>query len=241
MKKILYYLVSAIFLLSGTSCEKDTIEPTATSNITVVNAAVDNGAIKVNAGAASDFTYAKATDLAFGASFSYGSYTGPKTITVVKSPDTTKSLFSRLIDLKAISTLYIAGQSPIIDTMYRVETNLPYLSSNPSNPDYSMYIRFVNLSPNSPSLNVNIRTVTTKEVTGLAYQGISEFKKYVALTTTANYVFEVTDPVTNAVLSTFTLNTNSNRFKTISLIIKGLKGTTTGVNAFGVFQVNYTG
>jgi hypothetical protein len=74
----------------------------------------------------------------------------------------------------------------------------------------------------------------------LAYKGITDFKKYVALTTTPNYVFQVRDGITNAVLASFTLNTNSNRYKTVSLVISGLMGTTSGANAFAVFLVTYT-
>lgn len=241
MKKTLQFILSVMMLFMVTSCEKNDYDFKQTASIIVINTAVGNGSIRVNAGAGSSFAYSKATDIAYSASALYGAYTGTNTINVVSSTDSTKSFFNRTVDLQTVSTLYITGQSPTIDTLFRTERNLPYLSGSVTNPDNSLYLRFVNLSPNSPALNINIKTAITNEVTGLAYKGISSFKKYEALTTTANYVYEVRDATTNAILTTFTLTTSSNRYKTISLIIKGLVGTTTGTNAFGILQVNYTG
>lgn len=227
-----------LFLVSA--CKDDNnFEPTATANITVVNAAVDAGPIKVNAGASSAFSYAKATALAYGASARYANYVGTYPITVVSSTDTTKTLFSRTIDLKPISTLYLAGQSPTIDTMYRVETNFPFIQATDINAEFAGYVRFVNLSPNSPALNIKLTTVTTNEATGLAYKGITPFIKYPALTTTANYVFEIRNATTNTVLTTISLSSATIRFKTISIIIRGLVGGT-GTNAFGTLQVSYS-
>ena len=241
MRKSLQSVILVLVLFSISSCEKEEVEYASSANIYVINSAVDAGSVKVNAGASSEFSYSKATDLAFGSSAVYGSFKGTKTITAVSSVDTTKSFFLRTINLESVSTLYIAGMAPNVDTLFRTETNLPYISNSGSlTQDNSIYIRFVNLSPNSTPLNINIRLATENEVTALPYKGISLFKKYVALTTTPNYVFEVRDAATNTIQTTFTLPNSTYRFKTISLVVKGLLGTTTGVNAFGVFVVSYT-
>jgi len=232
-------LFIAIILL-GSACERETYEIKSTSSVYVINAAVDNGPIRVNVGAGNGFSYSKATDLAFGTSNIYGAFSGGNKITVVNSLDTTKTVFNRTLNLEGVSTLYIAGQVPITDTIFQAEKNLPYISQgNINNPDNSFYLRFVNLSPNSNPLSINIKQSTVKETTSLGYKSISQFKKYEALTTTANYIFEITDPITNRLLATYTLNTGNNRFKTISLVIKGLVDGT-GVNAFGVFVVAYS-
>ena len=238
MKKILLSVIS-IILLFASSCEKDNNDPKGTSNVNIINATVGGGAIKANVGAGTSFVYSKATDLAFGTSGVYGAYLGSNTIKIVSSTDTTKIVFNRTIDLQPISTLYIAGQTPNIDTLFRVEKSLPFIPVSLTNPDNSIYIRFVNLSPNSTPLNITIRSAATNEVTALGYKGISDFKKYDAQSTTPNYIFEVRDAATNTLRATLTLNTNNNRFKTIALIVKGLMGTTTGTDAFGLFQVNY--
>lgn len=249
MKKILYSVISAILLFLGSACEKDKTEYKATANINVINATIGTGSVKVNPGAGSGFSYAAATSLPAYANSMYGAFVGNNTVTVVSATDTTKTLFQRSISLQPISTLYLSGQSPALDTMFRVEQNLPYIASAVANPDNSVYIRFVNLSPNSPPLSINIKSTTTvpNEVNALPYQGISPFKKYDALTTTPNYVFEIRNAATNVVLfTTPTYNVANIRYKTISIVIKGLVGLvapfpagTSAADQIGVFQVNY--
>ena len=55
MKKILYSVLSVLLLFLGSACERDDYEFRATANITVINAASGNGAVKVNPGAGSGF------------------------------------------------------------------------------------------------------------------------------------------------------------------------------------------
>jgi len=239
MKSIFYSIISIPLLFLGSACKKDVKEYKSTANVIAINAAIGAGSVKINVGSTSGFYYAKAPDLAFGASSVNGAYTGSNMLTVVSSTDTTKTLFTNQINLEPINTLYISGQSPTIDTMLRAEKDFPYVQYANINPDYSMYVRFVNLSPNSTPLNINIKAAATNEVTAMSYKGISVFKKYAALTTTADYIFEVRDAATNAILTTYTLSVANNRYKTVTLVIKGLVGTTTGANAFGIFPVVY--
>ncbi|WP_142531146.1 DUF4397 domain-containing protein [Pedobacter westerhofensis] len=241
MKKTLLFIIPVALLFLIASCEKENYTIKGTANITVINAALNAGSIKVNAGAGNGFAYAKASDVAFGGNAIYGAFTGSTPITVVSSTDTTKVLFSRTVDLQPISTLYIAGLSPTIDTVFRVEKSIPVINNAVLKPDSSVYIRFVNLSPNSTPLNINVRLATTNEVTGLAYKGISELKKYAAKTSSTTYTFEIRDAATNVVQSTLNFNATNNRYKTITIVIRGLMVTGTGTTAFGTFQVNHVG
>lgn len=239
MKKNLLSVVSVILLFLSAACEKDKDEIKATANIMVINAAVGAGSVRVNPGAGSGFAYSKASDLGYGSSAVFGAFRGTNNITVVSSTDTTKTLFSRSVNLTSISSLYLAGQTPTVDTLFRPESNLPYIQASVLNPDSSVYIRFVNLSPNSTPLNITIRSAAANEVSALAYKGISDFKKYASKTASTSYIFEVRDAATNTLRSTLTFNATTNRYKTLSLVIRGLMGTTTGTDAFGIFQVNY--
>jgi len=245
MKKILYSVLSVFLLCLGSACERDDYEFRATANITVVNAGAGIGAIKVNPGAGSGFAYSKALDLANYASGVYGAFTGSNTITVVKSLDTNAKLFQRTIDLKPISTLYISGTTTAIDTMFRVESNFPYINSSAVNAEAAMYIRFVNLSPNSVNVNIRIAAATTNEVTALPYKGISEFKKYAAPTTPATpagITFEIRNATNTATLGTAVVNYNNTRYKTASIIFRGLlvePPATISPFPVGTFQVNY--
>ena len=239
MKKILYSVLSVLLLFLGSACEKDETSYRATANITVINTASGNDAIKVNPGAGGGFAYSKATAIATSGVF--GAFTGNNTITVVKATDTTIKLFQRTIDLRPISTLYIAGTSTAIDTIFRTENNFPYINSSDINAEKAMYIRFVNLSPNSNTVNIRIAGNATNEVTNLTYKSIAEFKKYVATTSTSDYTFEIMDATNTSVLTSITINTNSTRYKTASIIFKGLLDTpeSASTDPVSAFQVNY--
>lgn len=226
---------------------------TTTASINVVHAAIDAGSVKVNPGAASNFTWAKSGQVGYSSNIYTLTLPGSRTITVVNGADTTKTWISKQVEVQAVNTLYLAGQAPVVEGIFVAENNLPYIT--PYGTDNSAYIRFVNLSPNSPALNINIQGTVSNEVTALTYKGISAFKKYVtapsipgygttpAVPATPNYLFEIRDASTNALLFTYTLNAVNNRFKTITLVIKGLvtNPATTGTNAFGLFQVNNAG
>lgn len=244
MKKILYGIISAMLLFSVSSCKKDKTTYNGTSSTYVINAAVGAGAVKVNLGGSNGFAYSRAPDLAYGASGLYSGFTGSNSINIVSSADTTKTIFNRTINLQAINTIFVAGQAPNIDTIYRAETNFPYINPTVNRPDSSMYVRFVNLSPNSPPLNINIQSAPTNETTALPYKGITAYKKYAALT--KNYTFEIRDPALDpsktSPLTTFTLSTSNTRYKTTTLVIKGLvpvDPTNPGPTPISVLQVNY--
>jgi len=242
MKKILYSVLSVLLLFLGSACERDDYEFRATANITVINAASGNGAVKVNPGAGSGFAYSKALDVANGASGVFGAFTGSNTITVVKSLDTTTKLFQRTVDLKAISTLYIAGTSTAVDTIFRTESNFPYINSSAANAEAAMYIRFVNLSPNSGTVNIRIAEAATNEVTALAYKEISEFKKYAAPTTSSSVTFEIRNANNTVTLATATVNYSNTRYKTASIIFRGVlpeAPETPSPFPVGTFQVTY--
>jgi len=242
MKRNLHATIVVALMLILSSCAKDNNELKASANIYTVNAAIGAGSIKVNPGITKGFAYKNAPDLAYGTSSVFGTFSGSKNITVVSSTDTTKTLFSRTIDLQSIHSLYIAGQSPTIDTIFRTERNFPYIQGAKLNPDSSIYIRFINLSPNSTPLKIKISTATTNEVDALAYKDISPFKKYSAQkNVTANYVFEVRDVATNTLrtTATATINPATNRYKTISIIYKDLMRTAPTGPDITFLQLNY--
>lgn len=239
MKRKFYAVISIAMLLLGSACKKDKVDFKSTANIYIVNAVAGGGAIKVNPGAGKGFTYKTAADQAFGTGAVYGAFTGSTNIIIVSSADSTQTIFNRTINLQPINTLYLAGQSPNIDTLYRVEKNFPYISQSQAtlNPDNSMYIRFINLCPNSTPVKINIRNSLTNEVESLAYKAITDFIKYPALTTTPNYVFEVRSVADNSLIASATVGVSASRFKTLSLILKGAIGSTTTPPS--VFQFNY--
>lgn len=238
MKKNIYAVFSIVLLFLGSSCKKDESNLKGTASIYVINAAIGEGAIKIYPNTGPGFVYSKAPDLGYATSGRFAAFTGSTNVTVVSSADTTKTLFSRTIDLKPTSSLYIAGQSPNIDTIYRVENNFPLILRDISaKPDSSIYVRFVNLSPGSPPIDISLTNSVTKESAALPYKGITDFKKYTAVAGTADYSFEFKNSLTGEVLASYPVYPNDFRFKTMALVFTGIVGS--GTDAPNVFWVFY--
>ena len=203
------------------------------ASVNVVNAVINASAIKVNT-TGSNITYASYTDsVKFGAFKLYSLNAGSEApLSIVATADTTKFLFNASLSINAgeMYSLFLAGQYPAADTVWVREAFNNYTDS-------LIGVRFINLSPNSSSVKINIKGNTTQnEVASLGFKQFTDFKQYVAKSANANYQFEVRDAVTSALLTNFTLTYT--RFHNHTLVIKGLAGVTSGANAFSVFSVN---
>ena len=231
-------------IASCLSCKKQQMAPAAAATINIVNAAIDLTAVKINP-TGETISYKNTTDqVGYSAGKLYYAQVGVHGFEIVNSADTTKRIFNGNLDFEStIYTMYLVGQSPNIDTILRKESNLPFIKTDvtvPKSMDSVVYVRFVNLSPNSPTLKINIKNNTLNETDNLTFKSIGSWKSYQNKNVAAtSYVFEIRDVTTNVILSTYTFSANAtNRFKNVTLVIKGLVGTS-GTNAFGVFPVNY--
>ena len=254
-------IVCSLFLLS---CEKEKETPQLAA-ITVVNLAIDAGTVKVNYfgnpitwatyTANTNTTNATATvnapsTLGFATQGKYGLFAGNNPIVIVPTNDTLTPIYNNSIQTTGgdVYSLYLAGQPPTFETLL-IKDAIPAFEK-----DSSINIRFINLSPNSPAVNITLAATTTvNETTNLNYKDITAFKKYPLppVIPAGTVTFHVRNADTNALLTTYTLpatGTSPNptvsialsRFKSITLAIKGLAGTTTGVNAYSVLPVaNY--
>lgn len=226
------------------ACKKDDKVLISVTTINVVNAAIDVASVKVNT-SENPVAYSKTTDVVnFGANRFYYAARGLNTINAVATADTTKMLFNKKTDLGiGFYTLYLAGQAPNVDTLFRREDNFPFIKTDvtvPAIENHVTSVRFVNLSPNSPALKINIKNSVINEIENFTYKSIGNWKGYGnSAAGTTNYIFKVRNAATNAILLTYTFGaTTTNRFKNVALVIKGLIGGT-GANAFGIFPVNY--
>jgi len=229
--KVIIPIITLVTLV--TACEKRNIDIPQLTSVNIVNAVVNTSAIKVNTTGAS-LTYLTYTDsVKFGAAKLYSLNAGPEApMSIFSTTDTIKPLFNAYLPLGAgeMYTLFFSGQFPQADTVWVREELNNYTDS-------LIGVRFINLSPNSSSVKINIKGNTTQnEVNSLGYKQITSFKQYAAKSINTNYPFEVRDVATNALLASFTLTYT--RFHNHTLVIKGLAGVTSGANAFGVFTVN---
>jgi len=144
---------------------------------------------------------------------------------------------------KGVYTIFIAGTSPTFEAILKEETDLPFIPNDKiyGNADSVVNVRFINLSPNSVPLKIKVSTATTNESDALAYKEITTWRTFKAgPAATTTYSIQIRNAATDALLTTFSFAANAtNRFKNVTLMVRGLQGTTSGVNAFGVTAVNY--
>lgn len=241
MKKLLFFCIGT--LVMATACKKTYRNLSGgTADVQVINMAIDVPSIQLNMNG-QPFVYRTEAKVAYGASAFYFAKRAQNSFTVVNAADSTKFIAGGNVNFTGtMYTIYIAGKSPNIDTVVREETNYPFIASDKiyTGADSVVNIRFANMSPNSVPVKINVKGSATNEVASLPYKGIIPFKAYAAKPANTSYVFEVRDAGTNALLLTYTFSvTATNRFKNVALVLKGLQGTTTGTNAYGIAAINY--
>lgn len=255
-KSAIIYTCYAILIIVA-SCKKSE-SPQIYSSINVVNAAVGAGTVKVNY---------------FGRDISWQAYIGTNGVvnygtnqiltvfnlnndypfTIVPSLDTLNSIIKTKISMEpnGMYSLYATGTAENYEYVFNKENDIPYNLA-----DSVVSIRFINLSPNSPPINITLAsTPAINEATGLVYKGQTAFKRYSLnkVIPTGTTTFELRDPINNQVLSSYTIpptppagtpypkiSTSLSRFKSITLAVKGLYGTAVGANAYTLFPIaNY--
>lgn len=220
------YLFQLTVLFLGTmiiSCKKDEVKLTPLTSINIINAIVSGTAAKMGS---------NATTIANNNFAQLGLVAGSNSIYIYPTTDSLHPYYNKTINTNNgdVYSLFLAGNvATQIDTIL-VKENIPYRT------DSTAGIRFINLSPNSTPLNITLSTTpTVNEVTGLAYKSYTDFKTYPGMFNSA-YTFQIRDAVTNNVLTTFAFTaTTVPRFANVTLVIRGLVGTTP---AIGVTRVN---
>ena len=229
-----------LVIIGYSSCKKAKEDFLLTTNLNVVNAALNVG-IKVDPGRG--FIYANDSSIKYGVARSYALARTSIPFKIVNAADTTATLYDNVVELRSANyTMFIAGVAPTPQVIINEETNFPFIPQDKiyTSSDSVVNVRFVNLSPNSTPVKIKIASATTNEVDNLPFGSIGNWKAYPALLATTTYSFQIRDAGTDALITTYSFIANStNRFKNVALVIKGLEGTTAGTNAFGVFVVNY--
>ena len=243
MKNQANKILVALSIIALFGCKDIDAELPEVSSVTIVNAITDAGAIKVN-NSGRTINWATYAEVAYGSRGFYNAVVGSKQFVVVPSADTTKSLVNTTFNFeRKIYTLYLSGSQSQTDVMLKEEENFPFIKTVvgvPPSADSVVNVRFVNLAVGSPALKVKIMTGTTNEVDSLPYKGISDWKKYPAKLATTAYSFQIRDAVTDALVTTYSFSaTATNRFKNVTLLLRGIYGTTSGTVPFGVVPINY--
>ena len=235
--KFLPVWVLACLLLS---CAKQTAVPPGTANLTLINTVVGSTPSLVTNFSGTDpitwyYTASKLVYGTYASSNQVGAYSGEQKLAIYRYPDTTAHstpLYNLTLDLPigSIRTLFLTGTVTTPDTLFT--TDMP-----PYHPpsDSSLGIRFVNLSPGSAPVSVNITgNANGSEVSSLSYKGITSFKNYPATAGISSYTFEFHDAATGTLIASYIVSNinvapttaNVRRYRNFTIALLGLVGNT---------------
>jgi hypothetical protein len=224
MKHIHACRLAALLLLATLfSCSKTSSLP-GTASLTIVNAVAGSNPLVTNFSSTQAIEwYGNASQIAFGQYAEYNYYSGVQPLGLYQYPDTVAQdppLVSLVLTLPvgSIHSLFLTGTTNAPDTVFTTDAP-PY--HPPS--DSSMGIRFINLSPGSAPVSVDIQgQANGSEAGSVAYKGITAFKSYSATSVVAGYNFEFRDAASGTLLVSYALTPAAYRNYTIAL--EGLPG-----------------
>jgi len=185
-----YYKIVVLLLISNLvlSCEDDNRFPNLATSLKVFHAAVDAPAVHVDY-FNTDIAFATNPILAFGSSTRL---TLPpeeqREILFISAEDTLSQLLSTTVSLPRgeIGTLFLAGQGENIEGLF-LEDNIPVLT------DSLVGVRFINLSPDSGPISVNLTGEAGNLSSGLNFKDASGYQELTATSDIASYSFEFKD------------------------------------------------
>jgi len=250
------YICSLLAIMMVFGCKKsEPLRPI--SSITFVNAAIGTKTVKAYANdTLISWRILPTSDQAnYCEWFTAGAWAGQNIIRSVVGEDTTINIFSpeKRYDFRTdgLKTLFFCGQKGSYEGVFIENDNHYYYT------DSVLGIRFINLSPNCEPLNVSLAGSPDQwEVSQLAYKQYTPFKTYPARWNTPNMIFRfknaagtllATDTIPHLVGAPPPGTINPYQFasltfgsrKNITLVVKGLQGTTTGKDSLGVFPVTH--
>ena len=229
------YLLLFYSLLALASCKKDGPKFSPLASLNVADAVVGGGNVKMNTNVRDSATVNSYKLFQLNA----GNSTG---IRLYPTNNSSASYYNQMQEIVngGIYSLFLTGTAASPESVF-VKDEIP-----PFSQDSIIRVRVINCSPNATPMNVTLASAPAINVfSNLAYKSLSAFTTLPLKTIvpTGSNVFQVRD-LSGAVLATYTLPTSgvisvaSSRFKCITLVIKGLIGTTTGTSAFGVYAMS---
>ena len=234
------------------SCTKQG-DPPGTASLIIVNTVVGSQPLVTNFSGTKPITYYTARQLIYKAFNDYNNlfsaYSGLQQLALYQYPDTTEKsnpLFNLTLDLPvgSIHSLFLTGTVNTPDTVF-TKDNLPYYAAG----DSAMGMRFINLSPGSNPISVNIvGRANGSEAGSLSYKGVTGFRNYPVKMSLADYVFEFRDAGTGTLIASYTTKginepgtiiRNLWVYHSFTLALVGTPGGT-GNNAPAVFLITHT-
>lgn len=230
-KRIIIAIVAIALTIA--SCKKEKEEFTLGTSVWVINGSVNMTRAVVQGSYSGNIAFAASRQFSLERTALPFSITDSVNTAVVNSGLELRS---------AAYSIFIAGQMPTPEVIVKEETDFPFIAMDKvfTSADSAVNVRFINLSPNSVPLKIKVSTASTNETDALAYKEITTWRPFKATATTTTYSIQLRNAATDALITTYSFVANAtNRFKNVTLMVRGLQGTNTGVNAFGVTPINY--
>lgn len=217
------------------SCQKDEAVGTVDiAKINVINAVVAGGSVKANV-SNKTLTWSSIADdqILGGTNYLNRLYTVATDrsiyFKVALVSDTTMLWYDQIKQLNAgkMYTLYLSGTPGNVKTLFHEEVNFPkpiIRDAGRRTPvtDSIVNIRFVNLSPSGPKVDINIQGKSTNEVSGLSYEAFTDFKRYLVNNEIEYIVFEIRNSSTKELIRTFYIDPENVRFTSIAIMMMGI-------------------
>lgn len=252
MKHIIKHFALVILIGTLNACAKSDTYP-GTASLIVTNAVAGNSSLMVDLNSKDNPVIGDApVTISYNAFQEFGNYSGTQTFHLYqydqsKNLPAYPALFSITLNLPAgnINSLFLAGTTDKTDTLFVKDAPIHFQAA-----DSSMGIRFVNLSPGSGPVSVNMSGVANgSEVASLPYKAITGFKKYPANFSVKSYVFEIRDVASGKLLSSCTINGindpgttyygNAWRNRNFTIVFDGLADPSAGVPQRAFIVNNY--
>lgn len=234
------YFLPVLFLVTNeiVSCKKSDIKTKPVASLNVVNAVIGGGDVKVN-------TLYRDSAMMYNAKvFSLNAADG--TIRIYSTSDSLKPYYQQQHELKNGGTysIFLFGNPPSPGSIFFEDVPPHYTDS-------AFGIRVINLATGSGPLNITTAADTSTHIfENVAYKDLTGFIKIALpkIVLPGSVTFDIRDAVTNDILLSYILpefedftypgiSISKQRFKGITLVIKGIAGTSDGADAFGVFPV----
>lgn len=219
MKNKYWIYLPVIGLLLMFSCKKETRKPNGSSSLVIVNGMAGSSLLFTNFDIATPQHFNPFPQFVGYKSYvEIGSHYGNVPLALTDYQDTTKIAYKLTLDLpvNTMHSLFLTGTLAAPESF--VTTDLPPYHSIT---DSVAGVRFVNLSPGSSPLSINIQgKANASEMSNLAFKKVSDFKTYPATSTISDYVFEIRDEATGNLLTTYDYGDLA-RFNNVTIVICG--------------------
>ncbi|MBB5437283.1 hypothetical protein HDC92_000951 [Pedobacter sp. AK017] len=194
------------------SCKKDNFTTTPLASLKIVNT--------VTGGTPAKLRGVFSTTINNNSNSNFGRLTGTQDLYVYPVADSLRPYYNNnqtiSLDAQESYTLFLGG-TPVAVTSLFVHENWAQRDNN-------IRIRFLNFSPGSLAVKVNLATsVDVPEFSDVAFGQLTEFKAYTKAVANSSYQFQVRNATTNVLIASFTMSVeNVAAFNNATLVFRGV-------------------